>query len=64
MHFGKSVFSQLMMFMPELEFKKCVARLMNTINDFIEISKIESGEAKIVLSDFNCEDLMNYQHGF
>jgi PAS domain S-box-containing protein len=39
-------------------------RLMDTINDIIEISKIESGEAKIVMSDFNCEDLMNYQHVF
>lgn len=26
MHFGKTVFSQLMMFMPEFEFDKCVAR--------------------------------------
>jgi len=39
-------------------------RLMDTINDIIEISKIESGETKVVLSDFNCEDLMNYQHAF
>ena len=26
MNFGKTVFSQLMMFMPEFEFNKCVAR--------------------------------------
>lgn len=39
-------------------------RLLETINDIIEISKIESGEAKVVTSDFSCEDLMNYHLAF
>jgi PAS domain S-box-containing protein len=39
-------------------------RLMDTINDIIEISKIESGESKVVMSNFNCEEIMDYQYAF
>ena len=39
-------------------------RLLDTINDIIEISKIESGEARVVLSDVNVEEVMQYHLGF
>jgi len=35
-------------------------RLMNTINDVIDISKIESGQMKVTLSEFNVNDLIYY----
>ena len=39
-------------------------RLMDTINDIIEISKIESGESRVVKTDFSCEEVMNYHYAF
>jgi hypothetical protein len=39
-------------------------RLLDTINDIIEISKIESGEARVVLTDVNLEEVMRYHFGF
>jgi PAS domain S-box-containing protein len=39
-------------------------RLLDTINDIIEISKIESGELKINKSSVNICELMAYYHGF
>lgn len=35
-------------------------RLMGTINDVIDISKIESGQMKVTLSEFNVNDLIYY----
>ena len=39
-------------------------RLLETINDIIEISKIETGEMKIQYSPVNITELMGYYHGF
>lgn len=39
-------------------------RLLNTINDIIELSKIESGEVSVKLENFSLEDLMNFYIGF
>jgi len=39
-------------------------RLLDTINDIIEISKIEAGESKVVYSDVNVEDVMKFHHDF
>lgn len=39
-------------------------RLLDTINDIIEISKIESGELKVHLSRINISELIAYFHGF
>jgi PAS domain S-box-containing protein len=39
-------------------------RLLDTINDIIEISKIETGELKINMSVVNISELMAYFHGF
>ncbi len=39
-------------------------RLLDTINDIIEISKIETGEQKIHLSSINIAELIAYYHGF
>jgi PAS domain S-box-containing protein len=39
-------------------------RLLETINDIIEISKIEAGELKINCSSVNISELIGYYHGF
>jgi signal transduction histidine kinase/CheY-like chemotaxis protein len=39
-------------------------RLLDTINDIIEISKIETGELKVNMSIVNVSELMTYYHGF
>ncbi|MBK7628387.1 MAG: PAS domain S-box protein [Bacteroidales bacterium] len=39
-------------------------RLLETINDIVEISKIEAGELKINISPVNISELMGYYHGF
>lgn len=39
-------------------------RLLNTINDIIEISKIESGQAKVQISTVSVEELMKYHLDF
>ncbi len=39
-------------------------RLLETINDIIEISKIETGELKVNISNVNISDLMSYFYGF
>jgi PAS domain S-box-containing protein len=39
-------------------------RLLDTINDIIEISKIETGELKLHVSAINIQDLISYYHGF
>ncbi|MFH0841566.1 MAG: PAS domain S-box protein [Bacteroidota bacterium] len=39
-------------------------RLLDTINDIIEISKIETGELKLHMSPINIPDLMSYFYGF
>jgi len=39
-------------------------RLLDTINDIIEISKIETGELKVHNSSVNIPELMSYYHGF
>ncbi len=39
-------------------------RLLDTINDIIEISKIESGQSVVKLSEVNTVDLMHYHHEF
>lgn len=39
-------------------------RLLDTINDIIEISKIEAGEATIKMSVVSMSELMAYYHGF
>ncbi len=39
-------------------------RLLDTINDIIEISKIETGELKLHMSPINIPDMMSYYYGF
>lgn len=39
-------------------------RLLDTINDIIEISKIETGELQIHISSVNVTELLAYFHGF
>ncbi len=39
-------------------------RLMSTINDIVEISRIESGLIEIVRSEVSVSDLMNYHYDF
>lgn len=39
-------------------------RLLDTINDIIEISKIEAGAAKISFADVNVEEVMKYHYDF
>jgi signal transduction histidine kinase len=39
-------------------------RLLDTINDIIEISKIEAGELKVNMTPVNISELMGYYHGF
>jgi hypothetical protein len=38
--------------------------MLNIINDLIDISKIESGQAEINYSNINVHELMQYLHGF
>ncbi|KAF0131219.1 MAG: putative multi-sensor hybrid histidine kinase [Bacteroidetes bacterium] len=40
--------------------EKSGRRLLNTINDIIEISKIEAGEEKLRIADVNSEDILHY----
>lgn len=40
--------------------KKSSMRLLGTINDIVEISKIESGQTEIVLADVNVVEIMEY----
>jgi PAS domain S-box-containing protein len=39
-------------------------RLLDTINDIIEVSKIEAGEMQVHISSVNIHELMAYYHGF
>lgn len=39
-------------------------RLLSTINDIIEIAKIEAGGLKISLTDVNVEEVMKFHHDF
>lgn len=39
-------------------------RLLNTINDIIEISKIESGQLNVVYSDVNLREILNFHYEF
>jgi PAS domain S-box-containing protein len=39
-------------------------RLLDTLNDIIEISKIEAREMKVHISDVDTAELMHYFHGF
>ncbi|GAO28836.1 hybrid sensor histidine kinase/response regulator [Geofilum rubicundum] len=39
-------------------------RLLDTINDIIEISKIESGQSEVKLTEVNTVDIMHYHHEF
>jgi signal transduction histidine kinase len=39
-------------------------RLLDTINDIIEISKIESGQSEVKLAEVNTVDIMHYHHEF
>ena len=39
-------------------------RLLDTINDIIEISKIETGEMQVNISSVNIPELLAYHHGF
>jgi PAS domain S-box-containing protein len=40
------------------------ARMLNIINDLIDISKIESGQMKVVLSEFNINEQAEYVYSF
>lgn len=44
--------------------KKSSNRLLETINDIIEISKIEAGQAVISKSDFNLNESIQFLYGF
>ncbi len=44
--------------------KKSGRRLMDTINDIIELSKIEAGETPEKFSDININDTLEYMHRF
>ncbi len=44
--------------------RKSSERLLSTINDIIEISKIESKQVKINPSDFNVNDTIQFLYGF
>ena len=44
--------------------KKSSERLMNTINDIIEISKIESGQVSVNEDDVNINEMLHYFYGF
>jgi PAS domain S-box-containing protein len=39
-------------------------RLLDTINDIIEISKIETGEMQVILTQVNIPELLTYYHEF
>lgn len=39
-------------------------RLLTTINDIIEISKLEAGEVSLILADFSLEETVQYQCDF
>lgn len=39
-------------------------RLLNTINDIIEVSKIEAGQVEVVKSVFNTSEILEYYHNF
>ncbi len=39
-------------------------RLLKTINDIIEISKIESGQLSVTTKDVNIAEVLNYHHDF
>jgi PAS domain S-box-containing protein len=39
-------------------------RLLNTINDIIEVSKIEAGQVEVAKSVFNTAEIMEYYHNF
>jgi PAS domain S-box-containing protein len=43
---------------------KSAQRLLNTINDIVEISKIEAGVMEIKISEVKIDDLMNFQLNF
>ncbi|HEY5498992.1 MAG TPA: PocR ligand-binding domain-containing protein [Bacteroidales bacterium] len=44
--------------------EKSGARMLNIINDIIDISKIESGQAEVTLSETNVNDQTNYIYAF
>jgi PAS domain S-box-containing protein len=44
--------------------KKSGKRLLDTINDIIEVSKIEQGEIEVNAADTDVEEIMLYQHSF
>ncbi|MEL7586865.1 MAG: PAS domain S-box protein [Prolixibacteraceae bacterium] len=39
-------------------------RLLDTINDIVEISKIEAGESKVLYTDVNVEEVLKFHHDF
>jgi len=44
--------------------EKSGERMLNIITDIIDISKIEAGETKVVLSETNVDELMDFVHAF
>ena len=44
--------------------KKSGKRLLDTINDIIEVSKIEQGEIEVNATDTDVEEIMQYQYSF
>jgi len=44
--------------------KKSGKRLLDTINDIIEVSKIEQGEIEVNATDSDVEEIMQYQYSF
>ena len=44
--------------------EKSGERLLNTINDLIDISKIESNQMEVIISEININDLMDYLFSF
>ena len=44
--------------------RKSSERIMYTINDIIEISKIEAGEVPVNFSNENINDILTYLHAF